>query len=88
MTEDGVIFVNLLLMARKSIIRILRGHTNEAHMYRKLLNTINGVGYNFSNKYLGASSIFTLQFEPDTHSINLPVYDSSTSVDSDSRNDF
>jgi hypothetical protein len=62
MTEDGVIFVNLLLIAKRSLTRILRGHPLEAHTYRQLLKTINKLGFSFSNKYLGASSIFTLRF--------------------------
>lgn len=88
MTEDGVIFVNLLLIAKRSLTKILRGHTHDVEVYRQLLKTINRLGYNFSAKYLGTSSIFTAKFELHPDSIDLPVYDESVSSAEAPRDDF
>jgi hypothetical protein len=62
MIEDGVIFVNLLLIAKRSLKHILKQCKHDADVYRKLLKMINRLGYNFSIKYLGATSIFTSKF--------------------------
>jgi predicted nucleotidyltransferase len=89
MIEDGVIFVNLLLIAKRNINRIMK-KCNEELLYRKLLNMINKRGYNFSIKYLGSTSIFTSKFEIDESTIDLPIYDESFSQSEQNQlqNDF
>ena len=77
-TEDGVIFVNLLLIAKRSLIRIINSQTGNIQLYRQLHKIINKTGYNFSTKYLGVSSVFTAKFEINLDSIDLPVYDESS----------
>lgn len=87
--EDGVIFVNLLLIAKRSLDRIIKQGRNDA-TFRKLLKMINRLGYNFSLKYLGATSIFTSKFECNSDSIDLPVYDTTQTESeySDKHGDF
>jgi hypothetical protein len=77
-TEDGVIFVNLLLIAKRSLIRIINTQKGNIQLYRQLHKILNKTGYNFSAKYLGISSVFTAKFETIPDSIDLPVYDESS----------
>ena len=87
-TEDGVIFVNLLLIAKRSLIRIIKSQTGNIQLYRQLHRIINKTGYNFSSKYLGISSVFTAKFETKPDSIDLPIYDESLISEEPLKSDF
>ncbi len=62
MSEDGVIFVNLLSIAKRNITNILSSYNKDAEFYLNLLRIINKSGYQFTVKYLGVDSIFTSKF--------------------------
>lgn len=60
--EDGVVFVNLLLVGKRSIEKILARSSRNKDRYQHLLKIINKLGYHFSSKYLGQDSHFTSKF--------------------------
>ncbi len=51
--EDGVVFVNLLLVGKRSIEKLLVRRLPDKENYYHLLKIINKVGYHFSVKYFG-----------------------------------
>ena len=72
LTEDVLVFVNILSIVLKILTKILK--VRDKDDFRVLYKNVNKLGYSYSMKYLGKNSLFTKKFYISETSIILPVY--------------